>query len=481
MGVIILAAVIAAAGILAGLDLGRKINLRHPLPLTASVLVFPNVILLGWWFYRTASASLSPPLAAAVLAVTSLFVFYLWVRLNVFPRREKKGNIKPRFALRVMMGGRFLCRTGLWAAVLEVPFLAVSYVLLRGAVPGAVFIANAVCGAGIVLFILWNGMLRIFFTSKRLGVFWRLLMFFTWWLPPVNIFVILSACRLVYEEYDFALYKENLNSIRADSEICKTKYPLVMVHGILFRDLKFFNYWGRIPRELLRNGAKVFYGNQEAVGTIAANAEDIRKTILSVLKETGAEKVNIIAHSKGGLDARCAISTLGMAEKVASLTTICTPHRGCRFVDKAASLPGWFYRFVADIFDAVFRKLGDRNPDFYNATRQFTTASSEAFNRDTPDSPLVYYQSYMTMMKGPASDPMLGPVWLLVRALEGDNDGLVSLPSAQWGNFRGVLVSGSGRGISHGDIIDLKRADYRGFDVTETYVNMVRELREKGF
>ncbi|MDR0601219.1 MAG: hypothetical protein LBG42_02455 [Treponema sp.] len=481
MGIIILAAVIAAAGILAGLDLGRKINLLHPLPLTACMLVSPNAVLLGWWFYRVNPASLPRPLAAAFLAVSGLFVFYLWVRLNVFPRREKRGAVKPRLAVRVMMGGRFLCYAGLWAIALEIPFLAVSYFVLRGVIPNAVFIVNAVCGMLTVFFILWNGLLRIFFTSKRLGVFWRLLLFFTWWLPPVNLVVIIGACRLVYEEYDFALYKENLNSVRADSQICKTKYPLVMVHGILFRDLKYFNYWGRIPRELLRNGAKIYYGNQEAVGTIAANAEDIRKTILSVLDETGAEKVNIIAHSKGGLDARYAISVLGMAEKIASLTTISTPHRGCRFVDRASSLPEWFYRFVAGIFDSVFRKLGDKNPDFYNATRQFATAASEAFNLMTGDSPLVYYQSYMTMMKGPGSDPMLAPTWLLIKLLEGDNDGLVSLPSAEWGNFRGVLVSGTGRGISHGDIIDLKRADYRGFDVTETYVKIVAELKEKGF
>jgi triacylglycerol lipase len=57
----------------------------------------------------------------------------------------------------------------------------------------------------------------------------------------------------------------------------------------------------------------------------------------------------------------------------------------------------------------------------------------------------------------------------------------VGLSSAEWGNFRGVLVSETGRGISHGDIIDLKRADYRGFDVTETYVKIVSELKERGF
>ena len=93
-------------------------------------------------------------------------------------------------------------------------------------------------------------------------------------------------------------------------------------------------------------------------------------------RETGCGKVNIIAHSKGGLDARYAISKLGMAPYVASLTTMNTPHRGCRFVDYACGLPEGLYRLVASCFDRTFLRLGDRNPDFYTATHQFSTWES---------------------------------------------------------------------------------------------------------
>jgi triacylglycerol lipase len=87
----------------------------------------------------------------------------------------------------------------------------------------------------------------------------------------------------------------------------------------------------------------------------------------------------------------------------------------------------------------------------------------------------------MTKMKSAVSDLMLALPWLMIKPLEGDNDGLVSVDSAVWGTFRGVLESRGRRGISHGDIIDLKRADYRGFDVVETYVAIVADLKEKGF
>src|SRR5436190_277798 len=44
-------------------------------------------------------------------------------------------------------------------------------------------------------------------------------------------------------------------------------------------------------------------------------------------------KVIIIAHSMGGLDARYMISRLGMADRVAALVTLSTPHHGSPYAD----------------------------------------------------------------------------------------------------------------------------------------------------
>ena len=91
--------------------------------------------------------------------------------------------------------------------------------------------------------------------------------------------ICLSYCKI---EYDHECYKVINNEARVDSEVCKTKYPLVLVHGVGFRDLKYINYWGRIPKELIRNGATVYYGNQEAWGTVEYNAKDIKDKILDI-------------------------------------------------------------------------------------------------------------------------------------------------------------------------------------------------------
>ena len=117
----------------------------------------------------------------------------------------------------------------------------------------------------------------------------------------------------------------------------KFKYPVLLVHGMGFRDRKVFCYWGRIPKLLEDMGCKVFFGHQDATADIAANGAHLAKRIDEILEETGAERVNIIAHSKGGLDSRYAISSLGMGSKVATLTTIATPHNGSKTMDRCSS------------------------------------------------------------------------------------------------------------------------------------------------
>lgn len=409
------------------------------------------------------------------------FLLLLLLGNLIFLRGREKESVGVR--VRMMRKGAGLSYFGLYGMSAEI--LLIVHICFRRTFPAApgtaLLVGNAVFAfTGCALFLMLGVCLMIF-TSRRLGVVRRMVMILTMWIPPVNLAVLLYACRLVCEEYNFELEKAALQRLRVDSDLCRTRYPLVMVHGIGFRDLRYFNYWGRIPRELKRNGAAVYYGNQEAFGTIVYNAEDIKKRILQVVEETGCGKVNIIAHSKGGLDARYAVSRLGMGPYVASLTTMNTPHRGCRFVDYACRLPDGLYRLVASCFDRTFSRFGDRNPDFYTATHQFSTRESEEFNRQVPDVPGVYYQSYTSRMKNPFSHLLLAVPYCMIRPLEGENDGLVSVTSAKWGEFQGVFSNSHTRGISHGDIIDLKREDYKGFDVVETYIQIVSKLKEKGF
>lgn len=316
---------------------------------------------------------------------------------------------------------------------------------------------------------------------RRLRIARRIVVWCLLWIPVLNYGLAIYVRGLARQEIDHYIHKIQLDDVRVERQICSTKYPCLLVHGVGFRDFHYFNYWGRIPRALVRNGARVYYGHQEAWGTVEDNGLILKNKIMEILQETGCEKVNIIAHSKGGLDARYVISGLGMEPYTASLTTINTPHRGSRLVDFLKRLPDPIYRRICSAIDQYFGKLGDKNPDAYRASYQLSSSYAEAFNRRYPDTGAVYCQSYASLMKcGFSSKLLCIPYWIL-KALDAPNDGLVTVESARWADFKGIVRNTRMRGISHGDMIDLTREDYREFDVVEFYVQLVRELKERGF
>ena len=269
-----------------------------------------------------------------------------------------------------------------------------------------------------------------------------------------------------------------------DDRSCATRYPILMVHGTGFRDWKRVNYWGRIPEELRRRGARVFFGGQDGWATVEENAGILARRVDEVLAETGREKLHLIAHSKGGLDARYLLSSLGYGEKAASLTTISTPHHGSRTMDRLYRLPKWLFRAGAFFVNAFYRLAGDRNPDFYTVCRQFTTPWAEEFNRRNPDVPGVFYQSFAGAMAGWTSDVFMWWENLVIGLVDGENDGLVTVESARWTNFGGVWRGAGRRGLSHMDEVDFRRRALkrRGevVDPTDYYVALVAELRERG-
>ncbi len=267
---------------------------------------------------------------------------------------------------------------------------------------------------------------------------------------------------------------------------CKTRYPILLIHGAGFRDLKRPVYWGRIPGVLERRGAVLYYGNQDCWASVETNAQALTARIDEVLAETGAEKVNLIAHSKGGLEARMAASALGYGPKIASVTTVATPHHGSKTLDRLMKLPKGVFSLAALAVNNWIRLVGDKKPDFLKVCQGFTTGQMEQFNRVNPDVPGVFYQSYACVMSHPFSDLNLSTANFILNRIEGPNDGLVSVASASWGENVHILRSPVFRGVSHLDAIDLRRAPFtrkggQGVsDICLVYVQIVRELKERG-
>ena len=329
----------------------------------------------------------------------------------------------------------------------------------------------------------WNGMIRLYITTNQLGFKYRLIGALCGMIPIVNLIVLGIMIRIADKEVKVENEKILLNESREKEQICACKYPILMVHGVFFRDFRFFNYWGRIPEQLEKNGAKVYYGNQQSAASVVTSAMELSERIKKICEETGCEKVNIIAHSKGGLDSRMAIARFGAAPYVASLTTINTPHRGCEFADYLLSKIGESHQVrVASMYEAALRKAGDPNPNFLAAVTDLTSSACVKLNEEMPDPEGIYCQSYGSKLNHPGSGRFpLNFSTLLVGHFDGPNDGLVGAKSFCWGqDYHFLTVSGK-RGISHGDVIDLNRENIDGFDVREIFVQLVADLKNRGF
>ena len=256
------------------------------------------------------------------------------------------------------------------------------------------------------------------------------------------------------------------------------QYPVVLVHGIVAHDRGgILNFWGRIPKKLKEKGVKVFYGNTDAWGDYESNAQILKTTVEQILRDTKAEKVNIIAHSKGGLDSRYCIWKHQLGDHVASLTTLSTPHHGAEIADLILRRSLAHTAMVKKTLDVFCKLYGDANPNIYNVSQQLTTQKMKDFNKTVCMDERVYYQSIYTTMKNGLDDLMFFYSHLYVKSVSGENDGVVSAHSATWGDHV-VKIEG---GISHAEIVDYKRKKISGINIPGIYMGIVDGLSKKGF
>ncbi len=269
-----------------------------------------------------------------------------------------------------------------------------------------------------------------------------------------------------------------------------SRYPIVLHHGFLgFNKILSIDYFYRVPQLLSADGFTVRTTRVAPVNTIAYRARQLAEQIDTVLAETGAAKVNIIAHSMGGLDARYLISTLGYGDRVAALVTVSTPHRGTAIADVANRITDPSGALVRNALGELM--AGDAADDeadagsfdlpgaIYNLTTRF---AKDEFNPANPDDDRVVYESWaghslFTGMSGrDLIDAVLLPLYTFLRFNSGDNDGLVPVESAWHGVSRGM------QGADHVDEIgQLFGKTSRNFNYRTFYRNIALDLAARGF
>lgn len=224
-------------------------------------------------------------------------------------------------------------------------------------------------------------------------------------------------------------------------------YPIVLAHGVCRFDILWnesldadnnddprvdrLNYFRGIRTMLKDKGYLVYHSKVGWAADVDKRGADLKENILKILRQAGAEKVNIIAHSMGGLDSRHMMFNDRrdgkIHERIASLTTISTPHSGSPFadwgLDNLSRIPALLKRIGLDV--SAFEDLRTDSCRAFNEQPEVVEFEKKCQSK-------VIFQTYagkqdfwgvFNLLKGP---------FRMIEEKEGENDGLVSVQSAKW-------------------------------------------------
>ena len=233
-------------------------------------------------------------------------------------------------------------------------------------------------------------------------------------------------------------------------------FPIILAHGVCRFDQLWsealdvdnsddetkdlLHYFKGIRTMLMKKGRQVYHSKVPWAAGVDDRATALRDNVARFLRDSGAAKINIIAHSMGGLDARHMLfndrHSGKIHERVASLTTISTPHWGSPFADAGVREVGSALAFC----NALGMDI--------KAFEDLTVASCRRFNQrqavidfEQACEATIRFQTYACKQDflgifGPLKLP-----YYYIEKQEGDNDGLVSVQSAKWKDrhYKGVL------------------------------------------
>ena len=214
------------------------------------------------------------------------------------------------------------------------------------------------------------------------------------------------------------------------------KYPILLVHGVGIKDFKFLRAFGNIENYLKEEGYIVYTSTQDGFGTIENNAKQLKEQIIEILSKENVDKINLIAHSKGGLDSKYMIENLDMQDKIASLTTLCTPFKGSIIASLLFKLPNFLKKYLAFILNTTYKIFKDKNPDALKVCEELQKHNCiEKETLHVHNS--IYCQSYSSTLKHKRDDFLMGIPLFFSRFYEDESsDGLVNKDSTKFENYK---------------------------------------------
>lgn len=263
-------------------------------------------------------------------------------------------------------------------------------------------------------------------------------------------------------------------------ETVHLKYPVLLCHGYgaiasLVKPSPLYD----VAMLLRSHNVTAFAPNIVPYAKIETRARGWVHSIRELTGKQHYEKVNIIAHSMGGLDMRYALSELDIAHNVASFTTVSTPHHGTSLAELTLKTPDAIRDKLADFLDWMGDRIypktkSDSVGSAVQLTRRYIT---EEFNPKITDVPGIPYYSYSSAVgKGTSA-----PIRVISRyqnnhiyEQEGINDGMVSVESAKWGQH--IKTSS----LSHLEQMHVRVKNDRETIYRSFWLDIIKKLEEQG-
>ena len=269
-----------------------------------------------------------------------------------------------------------------------------------------------------------------------------------------------------------------------------TRFPVLWVHGWTgFENIGPLTYFFGVRDHLEPLGFPMSVAVLDPYNSSEIRGTQLSEQIDETLVEWRARKLDLLGHSQGGIDSRYAISSLGHGAHVSALLTVATPHRGTYIMDLALGLvPGGVEEALAFLLNLLGAVSADAKSDakasFYSLSEAYMEGE---FNPQNPDHPDVTYISYTgrtcaaidfldpKKMCEDYVDPLILAGYNILKLARGPNDGLVTVDSAKWGDYRGEMIADHIDEV--GQIAGITDPD---FDHRAWYLARVRDLAAEG-
>ncbi len=261
--------------------------------------------------------------------------------------------------------------------------------------------------------------------------------------------------------------------------------PVVFAHGFLaYRQFLVWEFYPGVIEAFQQKNIDAFRPIVHPTATIETRADQL---LNAINREIGThESFHIIAHSMGGLDSRFLASPNGLNQgnRVVSLTTISTPHRGSKM---AEGIPEPFKNLWATGAGLLKNMTSSKeSQDFLAAIAENQWDSVEqlspdylcnVFNPRIIDAPKVHYYSYAGSLFKKKKNFLTSLRKSLASNLckiKGEHDGLVTVESAKWGTFKGILPA------DHGEQVGLQIIPWvkNTFDHVSFFLSVAKDLQE---